>query len=240
MSSIQKYFDLVASTLELSSLQKQVLVDIPFPFKLTHEEGSKNSFKKERKKKVKDANPHPKKLSGYIIFCNDIRDKRRDENGKLQDVKKCMSDAATSWKNLEDDEKTKWNRIADEKFNTERKIFLDKNPGWKPATKPTKIKIPRATSPWMVFLRDHMKKSSLKGTQCMEEASITWRGLSDDNKKSFVDLANASNAQIKEFKDFSKSIIDIQIADGIPSDKKSLRIDAAKRWSEKCLIPDNT
>lgn len=228
---ISKYFDLVASTLELTFMQKQVLRDIPFPT-------TKSEAKKKLKKSIKNGKEHPKKLSGYLLFCNDFRDRLRDENGKLENAKQVMSDAASTWKNLGDEEKTKWNDISNEKFEEARSKFMEANPDWKATAKPKKVKVPRATSPWMAFLKDHIKKSSLKGVECMKKASVLWDTLSNEDKKPFVDLANESKKEVDKFKDFAKSIMSKQILEGVANDSKSLREDAAERWATKCLIPD--
>jgi hypothetical protein len=225
---ISKYFDLVASTLELTPLQKQVLRDIPFP-------STKSEAKKKLKNNIANGKDHPKKLSGYLLFCNDFRDRLRDENGKLENAKQVMSDAAATWKNFGDEDKVKWNKISNEKFEEARSKFMKANPDWKPAAKPMKVKVPRATSPWMVFLKEHIKKSSLKGVECMKEASVKWETLSNEDKKPFIDVANESKKEVEKFKDFAKSVLSDQIVEGVANDSKSLREDAAKRWTKKCL-----
>jgi hypothetical protein len=132
----------------------------------------------------------------------------------------------------------KWNDISNEKFEEARSKFMKANPDWKPTAKPMKVKIPRATSPWIAFLKDHIKKSSLKGAECMKEASVRWDTLSNEDKKPFVELANESKKEVDKFKDFAKSIMSDQILEGVANDSKSLREDAAERWATKCLIPD--
>lgn len=236
MSQKEKYFELVASTLELTPLQKQVLRDIPFPTSCT----TKKEAKKKLKNNIANGKEHPKKLSGYLLFCNDFRDRLRDENGKLENAKKTMADAASKWKDIGDDEKAKWNNISNEKFEEARSKFMDANPDWKPAAKLTKVKVPRVTSPWMVFLKDHIKKSSLKGTECMKEASEKWKTMSIENKKPFVDVAHESKKEVEKFKDFAKSILSDQIVEGVANDTKSLREDAAKRWAKRYIISDST
>ena len=76
--------------------------------------------KKEKKAKTDPADGKPKRVTGYILFCNSNRDDVKtklsidDEKPKNTEV---LTELARLWKAIEPDEKAEWNAKAKAKSN---------------------------------------------------------------------------------------------------------------------------
>ena len=76
--------------------------------------------KKEKKAKVDPADAKPKRVTGYILFCNSNRDDVKtklsidDEKPKNTEV---LTELARLWKAIDPDEKDEWNAKAKAKSN---------------------------------------------------------------------------------------------------------------------------
>jgi hypothetical protein len=76
--------------------------------------------KKEKKAKVDPADAKPKRVTGYILFCNSNRDDVKtklsidDEKPKNTEV---LTELARLWKAIDHDEKDEWNAKAKAKSN---------------------------------------------------------------------------------------------------------------------------
>jgi hypothetical protein len=86
--------------------------------------------KKEKKAKVDPANVKPKRVTGYILFCNSNRDDVKtklsidDEKPKNTEV---LTELARLWKAIDPDEKDEWNAKAKAKSNPPHKPNDDDN-----------------------------------------------------------------------------------------------------------------
>jgi hypothetical protein len=76
--------------------------------------------KKDKKAKVDPADAKPKRVTGYILFCNSNRDDVKtklsidDEKPKNTEV---LTELARLWKAIDPDEKDEWNAKAKAKSN---------------------------------------------------------------------------------------------------------------------------
>jgi hypothetical protein len=80
----------------------------------------KAAAKKEKKAKTDPADAKPKRVTGYILFCNSNRDDVKtklsidDEKPKNTEV---LTELARLWKAIDSDEKDEWNAKAKAKSN---------------------------------------------------------------------------------------------------------------------------
>jgi hypothetical protein len=80
----------------------------------------KAAAKKEKKAKADPSETKPKRITGYILFCNSNRDDVKtkltvsDDKPKNTDV---MTELARLWKAIDQDEKDEWNVKAKAKAN---------------------------------------------------------------------------------------------------------------------------
>jgi hypothetical protein len=86
--------------------------------------------KKEKKAKVDPADAKPKRVTGYILFCNSNRDDVKtklsidDEKPKNTEV---LTELARLWKAIDPDEKDEWNAKAKAKSNPPHKPHAHPN-----------------------------------------------------------------------------------------------------------------
>lgn len=78
----------------------------------------------KRTKAPKDPNAPKKPLSAYILFSNDQRDKVKSEKPELAaDNKALMSELGARWRQLDDEAKRPWNKLAaEDKMRYEREM----------------------------------------------------------------------------------------------------------------------
>ena len=80
----------------------------------------KAAAKKEKKAKTDPSDAKPKRVTGYILFCNSNRDDVKtklsldDEKPKNTEV---LTELARLWKAIDSDEKDEWNAKAKDKSN---------------------------------------------------------------------------------------------------------------------------
>ena len=61
----------------------------------------------KKKKRVKDPNAPKKPLSGYMLYCKQMRQQVTDENPELKS-KEIVSKIASMWRELSDEEKAQF------------------------------------------------------------------------------------------------------------------------------------
>ena len=66
--------------------------------------GEKKTGKVAKRKYEKSGKP--RRVSAYMVFCNDYRESQRDENGKLSNVKSITKDAGEKWSSMDADSYT--------------------------------------------------------------------------------------------------------------------------------------
>lgn len=167
---------------------------------------SKKEPKKESKREVKEKKPedYPKAaLSSYFIFVNEHRDqvKEKNPNWKLTQV---LSEVGAMWKALSDDEKARYQKLADEdkkRFDADMEAYLAKGGSvFKRGGKATKGKRAkkekdpnapkRAMSAYFYFAGDYRTKhAGVPAKQQMSEAGAAWGKMSEEEKKPYEELA---------------------------------------------------
>lgn len=76
-------------------------------------EMSQQPITEKKTKKAKNADGVQKNLSGYIIFCKDVRDTVKAENPELNN-KQIMTEMGNRWRNANEDTKKKYEVLASE------------------------------------------------------------------------------------------------------------------------------
>jgi len=76
-------------------------------------EMSQQPTTEKKTKKAKNADGVQKNLSGYIIYCKDIRDTVKTENPDLNN-KQIMAEMGARWKNADENTKKKYEKLASE------------------------------------------------------------------------------------------------------------------------------
>ena len=95
----------------------------------------KAAAKKDKKAKADPSELKPKRLTGYILFCNSNRDDVKtklsinDEKPKNTEV---MTELARLWKAIEQDERDEWNAKAKAKSNPNKPTNPNPNPNPNP------------------------------------------------------------------------------------------------------------
>ena len=184
----------------------------------------------------------PRKIPGYMLYCNAFREIARGEDGKIENPQQCMKESAAAWKVMEDAEKKDWLATATENFNKAKEEFLKEHPDYEDSkktikqkvskVKPDVIKVPRAKSVKQFFTEEFKSKSGLKGNIALGEADKAWATLSDDDREPYNTLHQNSKEEATLFKEYSKSIKEESLKSGVEDTMKALRNDAAKRWHE--------
>ena len=192
----------------------------------------------------------PRKIPGYMLFCNAFRDQIRGEDGKIKSPQEAMQQAAADWKVMENMKKTTWLAKAAENFDKAKEEFLKAHPDYEdskkskkqkvPKVKPEVIKPPRAKSAKQLFVEEFKSKSDLKGNIALGEAEKAWEALSEDDREPFNTLHREMKDIVVEFKEYSKSIKEESLKSGVENTMKALRNDAAKRWYESKNAPSQT
>ena len=222
----------IIKMLDLSKETAQRVMDLEIPSLKTKKSGvpatNKDGF--------------PRKIPGYMLYCNVFRDQVRGEDGTIKSPQQTMQQAAANWKVMENMEKTTWLAKATENFNKKKEEFLKEHPDYEdskkskkqkvPKVKPEVIKPPRAKSAKQLFVEEFKSKSDLKGNIALGEAEKAWEALSEDDRKPFNTVHREMKDIVVEFKEYSKSIKEESLKSGVENTMKALRNDAAKRWHE--------
>ena len=184
----------------------------------------------------------PRKIPGYMLYCNAHRDKIRGSDGKLESPQNAMKDAAAKWKVMEDGEKEGWLSKATENFDKAKEEFLKENPDYEDSkkskkqkvqkVKPDVIKAPRMKSAKKFFIEEFKSKSDLNGNIALGEAEKEWDALSEDEREPYNTSQQETKDEVLEFKEYAKSIKEKSLKSGVEDTMKALRDDAAKRWHE--------
>ena len=184
----------------------------------------------------------PRKIPGYMLYCNAFRDKLREADGKLKSPQQCMKDAAAKWKVMEDEEKNGWLAMAIENFNKTKEEFLKEHPNYENSkksnkqkmqkVKPDVIKAPRMKSAKKFFVEEFKSKSDLTGNIALGEAEKAWEALSEDDREPYNTSEQKTKDEVVEFKEYAKTIKEKSLKSGVEDTMKALRDDAAKRWHE--------
>ena len=184
----------------------------------------------------------PRKIPGYMLYCNAFRDQIRGEDGKIESPQQAMKEAAANWKSMDTKEKKPWLDKASESFEKAKESFLKENPDYEdskktkkvkvPKVKPEVIKAPRAKAAKQFFVEEFKSKTDLKGNIALGEAEKAWIALSEDEKEPYNAAHQKTKDEVVAFKEFAKGIKDESLASGVEDTMKALRNDAAKRWHE--------
>ena len=184
----------------------------------------------------------PRKIPGYMLYCNAFRDQIRGEDGKIESPQQAMKEAAANWKSMDAGEKKPWNAKATENFEKVKEAFLKENPDYEdskktkkvkvPKVKPEVIKAPRTKAAKQFFVEEFKSKTDLKGNIALGEAEKAWLALSEDEKEPYNTAHQKTKDEVDAFKEFAKGIKDESLAAGVEDTMKALRNDAAKRWHE--------
>ena len=85
----------------------------------------------------------PRKIPGYMLYCNAFRDQVRGEDGKIESPQQAMKEAAENWKSMDTKEKKSWLDKASENFEKAKEAFLKENPDYEDSKKTKKVKVPK-------------------------------------------------------------------------------------------------
>ena len=158
---------------------------------LLKKEEKKKAKKQEKKNKHKDEPKKPK--SAYICFSTETRQEVKDDNDGISN-KDIMTELGKRWKKLSDSDKLKWEKAADndkKRYETELQKFYTDYPE---EVKKEKPKIKKPMSAYVIFSnikREEVKKSNpeLSPKEILSFLGKLWKGLSDDDKVKYNDLA---------------------------------------------------
>jgi len=222
----------IVKMLDLNKEMAQRVMDLEIPSLKTKKSGvpatNKDGF--------------PRKIPGYMLYCNAFRDQVRGEDGKIESPQQAMKEAAANWKSMDAGEKKPWLDKASENFEKAKEAFLKENPDYEdskktkkvkvPKVKPEVIKAPRAKAAKQFFVEEFKSKTDLKGNIALGEAEKAWLALSEDEKEPYNTAHQKTKDEVVAFKEFAKGIKDESLASGVEDTMKALRNDAAKRWHE--------
>ena len=117
MSSTINKVTLDALIVRVNELEQQI--SLLLSAKAVDVSDKKKEKKEKKEKKVADPDkPKQKRTSGYILYSNASRDDVKDSLGGVEGEKPkntdIMKKLAENWKQLDDDERAKWNDKAKE------------------------------------------------------------------------------------------------------------------------------
>ena len=235
------YREEILSTLDLSEDQKTMIKEIAFP-------GAKSKAHeaRERRENREKGTAFPLKKSAYHLFMAGYRELLREDGGhEGMTGAEMISDGAAQWKNLDDEEKSKWLAKADRDFEKAKSAFMEANPGYvhvpnsraapkaSRTPKEPKRKEPRATSAFVFFKQEFLEKSDAKGKEGTALAKEQWEQLDAEEREPYEDMAHEAKKLAERWRSFAKDIVSEQIADGVDNDKAALKADALRRWELK-------
>ena len=222
----------IVKMLDLNKETAQRVMDLEIPSLKTKKSGAPATNK----------DGFPRKIPGYMLYCNAFRDQVRGEDGKIESPQQAMKEAAANWKSMDTNEKKPWLEKASENFEKVKETFLKENPDYEdskktkkvkvPKVKPEVIKAPRAKAAKQFFVEEFKSKTDLKGNIALGEAEKAWLALSEDEKEPYNAAHQKTKDEVVAFKEFAKGIKDESLASGVEDTMKALRNDAAKRWHE--------
>eukprot|EP01059_Diplonema_ambulator_P016670 TRINITY_DN2838_c0_g2_i1.p1 TRINITY_DN2838_c0_g2~~TRINITY_DN2838_c0_g2_i1.p1 ORF type:complete len:218 (+),score=129.05 TRINITY_DN2838_c0_g2_i1:62-655(+) len=173
----------------------------------------------------KDPNAPKKPLSGYMLFCQDEREKVKKENSDLK-AKEILTELGKRWGELGDDEKEEYNEKSKEAKEQYKKDYAEyiankdsdeeeseepkKGKKRKAATK--KEKDPNAPkkplTPFFMYsqkMRPEIKEENpdMAAKDVAKEIGARWKDLDDDEKKTYQDeYQEAMKAWKEEMADY--------------------------------------
>ena len=186
----------------------------------------------------------PRKIPGYMLYCNAFRDQIRGEDGKIESPQQAMKEAAANWKSMDTKEKKPWLDKASENFEKAKEAFLKENPDYEdskktkkvkvPKVKPEIIKVPRVKAAKKFFVEEFKSlcERDLTSDEQILACEKAWLALSEDEKAPYNAAHQKTKDEVVAFKEFAKGIKDESLASGVEDTMKALRNDAAKRWHE--------
>ena len=139
--------------------------------------------------KKKDPNSPKKWRTSYIFFCSEHREKLKTDEPALSTTQ-IVSKLATIWRNLKDEDKQKYEKMAIEDKKRYEKEMEQYNPEKSQIDKPVIPKRPLTS--YLFFCnetRDIIKKENplLLGKQITTELGKRWKQLSDEEKNPYVE-----------------------------------------------------
>lgn len=143
---------------------------------------------KEKQKKEKDPNAPKKAKSGYILFCNDYREKIKEKNPGIS-AKHVIQELGKLWQNASDDKKKQYNDLADK----DKKRYAVEYNTYKPVEH-TETGPKRALSAYIFFCKDKRaylknKYPDMSAKELTSELGKSWNSLSDSDKAPYVKLS---------------------------------------------------
>jgi hypothetical protein len=189
----------------------------------------------------------PRRTSGYLLFCKDFRETARGDDDKAMKPRDIIKLSGEKWSQFNEEEKNVWLEKSNELFICVVEKYKETHPDYDPDakrekkarvgatsnTRSVKIPVPRAKSPYMLFVAGTSKSSIEAGQNLSEFCSAKWAMMNEDEKADFVALAEVSKNDAIRFRAFSAGIKDTLLAEGVEDTKKTLNSAAAKRWAEK-------
>jgi high mobility group protein B2 len=155
--------------------------------------------KQEKKNKHKDEPKKPK--SAYICFCTEKRQEVKDTNDGISNTD-IMAELGKLWKGLNDSDKSKWEKIANEdkqRYETELRKFYTDHPE---EVKEEKSKIKKPVSSYVIY--SNLKRAEVKSKnpklspkEILSLLGKMWKELSDDDKEEYKELAAEDKARYK-------------------------------------------
>ena len=146
-------------------------------------------FRDSKSSKKKDPNSPKKWRTSYIFFCSEHREKLKTEEPTLTTTQ-IVSRLAAIWRNLNNEDKQKYEKMALEdkkRYEEEIKQYNPENPETENSSSPK-----RPLTSYLYFCnetRDAIKKEFpvFSGKQITTELGKRWKQLSDEEKKPFVE-----------------------------------------------------
>ena len=224
----------IVKMLDLNKEMAQRVMDLEIPSLKTKKSGvpatNKDGF--------------PRKIPGYMLYCNAFRDQVRGEDGKIESPQQAMKEAAANWKSMDTKEKKPWLDKASENFEKAKEAFLKENPDYEdskktkkvkvPKVKPEIIKAPRVKAAKKFFVEEFKSlcERDLTSDEQILACEKAWLALSEDEKAPYNAAHQKTKDEVAAFKEFAKGIKEKSLKSGVEDTMKALRNDAAKRWHE--------
>jgi len=162
-----------------------------------------------RPKRKKDPNAPKRWKTGYILFCEDEREKvkAKHKDMKNTDVTKKLGEM---WNKLSDKDKARYKKLSDKdkvRYEKEMESYTPPETTEEETTSKRKPKKERTgpkrpLSSYMYFCkeeRDRIKEDypDMKGPDVTKELGVRWKKLSDDDKVPFEELANVDKERYR-------------------------------------------
>ena len=203
---------------------KEAIMNAPMPDLSSFDVVEINTEKKKKKEK----SDKPRRVSGYLTFCQEFR---KTADGKSSAIVKM---AGEKWSSMPDEEKSVWNEKANEATKSIIEEYMKTHPDYVQVKtiKKSASMIPRAKSPIQFFIVKLATTRTEKGKDLTQVANQLWETMTDDEKADYVKQSNESKEKAIQFRTFAASMKEQLIEEGVEDTKKALNEAAAKKWKE--------